>query len=154
MNFRVHEDYVCCLYGKTLQSYCTKYWTNCTFGLYPSSGVWKKLRNKIYIQKNHNTHVQNSHKGPIRLTFQLHNLVSIFVTSPRPHITVRKLFALFFLLARRFPPKLVYHFLSAVRDWLLHICRYPPYMEAVSFIYNSRSAMSWWQGPILHHTVC
>jgi hypothetical protein len=42
------------------------YWTNCTFGLCPSSGVSKKLRNKIYIPKN--THVQNSHKGQLLTT--------------------------------------------------------------------------------------
>jgi hypothetical protein len=32
--------------------------------------VWclKKLRNKIYIPKNHNTHVQNSHKGQLLTT--------------------------------------------------------------------------------------
>jgi hypothetical protein len=33
--------------------------------------VWclkKKLRNKIYISKNHNTHVQNSHKGQLLTT--------------------------------------------------------------------------------------
>jgi hypothetical protein len=43
-------------------------WKNCTFGLYPSSGVSKKLRNKIYIPKNHNTHVQNSRKGQLLTT--------------------------------------------------------------------------------------
>jgi hypothetical protein len=32
--------------------------------------VWclRKLRNKIYIPKNHNTHIQNSHKGQLLTT--------------------------------------------------------------------------------------
>jgi hypothetical protein len=44
------------------------YWTNCTFGLYPTSGVSKIWGIKIYIPKNHNTHVQNSHKGQVLTT--------------------------------------------------------------------------------------
>jgi hypothetical protein len=36
--------------------YNEKLWTNCTFGLYPSSGVSKKLRNKsIYAKKSQYT---------------------------------------------------------------------------------------------------
>jgi hypothetical protein len=36
------------------------YWANCTFGLYPSSGVSKNWGIKYVYQKNHHTHVQNS----------------------------------------------------------------------------------------------
>jgi hypothetical protein len=35
-------------------------WTNCTFGLYPSSGVTKIEELKIYT-KYHNTHVHKIH---------------------------------------------------------------------------------------------
>jgi hypothetical protein len=50
-------SYTCCLKEYFLDNFCRIltmvcwYWTNCTFGLYPSSGVSKKLRNKIYIPK-------------------------------------------------------------------------------------------------------
>jgi len=37
-----------------------KYWTNCAFGLYPSSGVSKIEELKIYT-KYHNTHVHKIH---------------------------------------------------------------------------------------------
>jgi hypothetical protein len=51
-----------------------QYWTNCTFGIYPSSGVSKNWGIIIYIPKNHNTHVQNSHKCQL-LTTEPHNWV-------------------------------------------------------------------------------
>jgi hypothetical protein len=44
------------------------YWTNCTFGHYPSSGVTKNWGIINIYTKNHNTRVQNSHQDQLLTT--------------------------------------------------------------------------------------